>query len=80
MGLAVVHIEVNRNRVDYIHHPSDVIGMRMRGYQEIDLVYAQSSQGSNWTVPTRVYERTLAFRRPNEDGVCLPHVVERDPD
>ncbi|MCH2465038.1 MAG: hypothetical protein MK237_03940 [Gemmatimonadetes bacterium] len=56
-------------------HPTD-----MRGYQEIDLVYAQSSQGSNWTAPTRVYERTLAFRRPNEDGVCLPHVEERDPD
>jgi hypothetical protein len=43
MGLAVVHIEANRNRVDYIGHPSDMVGMGMRRYQQIELVYVQSS-------------------------------------
>ena len=80
MGLAVVHIEVNRNRVDYIGYPSDMIRVGMRRHQEIELVYVQSSQAGHWTAPTRIYKRILAFRGLDEYGVSLSHIEECNPD
>jgi hypothetical protein len=78
--LTVVHIEADRDRVDHTRHPSDVIRMGMRRYQEINLLYAQLFQAAEWLSPPRIYECDLSFGRADEDGISLTHVEECDAD
>lgn len=54
--------------------------MGMRGYQKVDLLYAQLSQGAEWFAPARIYERSLSFRGTDEDGISLTDVEEGDAD
>ena len=80
MWLTVIHVETDRNRVDNVRHPPDVIGMGMCCYQEVDLLYTQFFQGRHGTASASVYECSLSFRGTDEDGISLTHVEECDSD